>query len=244
MKRMTLAIGVCVCLAAYATAAMAQTEKPATVVKEPATGATITATNKDPAANVTIMTTTEAKPNGRNTVAGAVGTLTVDASPESIGRLEEAAQALMGRANELKAQAAMMKAQVQHLNGTMVGSFSFSGVTFQQRADELLEKWKKAPESDREGIQKELRNVLKEDFQVRLSEHQKEVEQLEAQVKQLREKLDLRKGKQDEIVDFRLQQLLREAQGLGWGTEPEMGARQNRYGAGRGSPAIIEYRGR
>jgi DNA-binding IclR family transcriptional regulator len=42
---------------------------------------------------------------------------------------------------------------------------------------------------------------------------------LEAKVKQLREQLELRRKEQDEIVDFRLKQLLREAQGLGWGTD-------------------------
>ena len=86
---------------------------------------------------------------------------------------------------------------------------------------ELLRKWKAAgSESDRAKVEKELRAVLKSQFEARLGAHQKEIEQLEAKVKQLREQLELRRKKQDEIVDFRLQQLLREAQGLGWGTEP------------------------
>jgi hypothetical protein len=86
---------------------------------------------------------------------------------------------------------------------------------------DLLGKWKAAAnESDRSKVEKDLRQVLKEQFQARLAAHEKEIEQLEAKVKQLREQLDLRRQKQDEIVDFRAQQLLREAQGLGWGTEP------------------------
>jgi polyhydroxyalkanoate synthesis regulator phasin len=89
---------------------------------------------------------------------------------------------------------------------------------------EALRTWKAAgSESDRGRIEKKLREVLKGQFQARLAAHQKEIEQLEAKVKQLREQLELRRTKQDEIVDFRLQQLLREAQGLGWGTEPAMG---------------------
>jgi esterase/lipase len=89
---------------------------------------------------------------------------------------------------------------------------------------QLLEKWKKAKDSEREAVQKDLREAVKKEFQVRLSTHEKEIEQLDAQVKQLREKLDLRRSKQDEIVDFRVQQLVREAQGLGWGTEPKPSA--------------------
>lgn len=90
--------------------------------------------------------------------------------------------------------------------------------------NELLGKWKAAGnESERGKVEKELRQVLKEQFQGRLGAHEKEIEQLEAKVKQLREQLDLRRKKQDEIVDFRAQQLLREAQGLGWGTEPATG---------------------
>jgi hypothetical protein len=85
----------------------------------------------------------------------------------------------------------------------------------------LLDKWKKAKEAEREGIQKDLREALKKEFQAGIAANEKEIAELEAQLKQLREKLDLRRQKQEEIVDFRVQQLLREAQGLGWGTEPE-----------------------
>jgi multidrug resistance efflux pump len=64
-----------------------------------------------------------------------------------------------------------------------------------------------------------MREDLTKRFQARLSAHEKEILQLEAKVKQLREQLELRCKKQDEIVDFRLKQLLREAQGLGWRTD-------------------------
>jgi hypothetical protein len=93
-----------------------------------------------------------------------------------------------------------------------------------QGANELLGKWKAAGnEADRDKLRKQLHEVLKADFQVRLAAHEKEIEQLEGKVKQLRQQLELRRQKQDEIVDFRCQQLIREAQGLGWGTEPATG---------------------
>jgi hypothetical protein len=89
------------------------------------------------------------------------------------------------------------------------------------QTNELLGKWKTAKDdSDRDHVQKQLREHLKTQFQARAAGHEKEIEQLEAKVKELREQLALRRQKEDEIVDFRLQQLLREAQGLGWGTEP------------------------
>jgi len=84
-------------------------------------------------------------------------------------------------------------------------------------AEGLLVKWKTANETDRKGIEKDLRVALKRSFQTRLDADETEVKQLEAQVKQLHEKLDLRRRKQEEIVEFRAQQLLRETQGLGWG---------------------------
>jgi hypothetical protein len=133
--------------------------------------------------------------------------------------LLESADAMRREADKMRAEAERMRREVVGQRTTMMGTFTWSGPTLEQKADALLTKWKQARESDREGIQKELRGVLTEDFKARLGKHQKEIEQLEAQLKQLRDKLNLRTSKQDEIVDFRLQQLLREAQGLGWGTD-------------------------
>ncbi|MGO9110830.1 MAG: hypothetical protein ACLP9L_16540 [Thermoguttaceae bacterium] len=93
--------------------------------------------------------------------------------------------------------------------------------TKMQTVNELVNKWKQARnKSDRDKVQQSLHAALKEQFQARLDAHEKEVEKLETEVKRLREQLELRRTKQDEIVKFRLEQLLRDAQGLGWGTEP------------------------
>ena len=53
-------------------------------------------------------------------------------------------------------------------------------------------------------------------MQTNFARDENEIKELEARVKQLQEKLDLRRQKQDEIVDLHLQQLLHDAQGLGW----------------------------
>jgi hypothetical protein len=86
--------------------------------------------------------------------------------------------------------------------------------------DDLIAKWMASQnDSDRGKNEQELRATLTKQFQERLGVQEKEIEQLEARVKQLREKLELRRKHQDEIITFRIQQLFREAQGLGWGSE-------------------------
>ena len=87
-------------------------------------------------------------------------------------------------------------------------------------ADQTLRQWKAATsESEREQIKAKLRAVLEQEFQQRLEQHEQEIQRLEEKVQQLRDQLEKRRAKQEEIVGFRLEQLLREAQGLGWGTE-------------------------
>jgi hypothetical protein len=84
----------------------------------------------------------------------------------------------------------------------------------------LIDRWKASKDgSERANIEKSLREGLKVEFSRRLAAHENEIKQLEEKVRQLRERLDLRREKQDEIVDNRLQQLLRDAQGLGWGAD-------------------------
>jgi hypothetical protein len=94
----------------------------------------------------------------------------------------------------------------------------------------LIDRWKASKDSaERNDLEKSLREVLKAEFSMRLEAHEKEIKQLEEKVRQLRDRLNLRREKQDEIVDHRLQQLLRDAQGLGWGAE------------GAGGQAIYQY---
>jgi hypothetical protein len=110
----------------------------------------------------------------------------------------------------------------------MMGSFA-RGIGQEPAIDELVEKWRQAPNNqERERIEQNLRDALQAEFQARLTAHEKEVDQLEAEVKRLRQQLELRRQKQADIVRFHLEQLLREAQGLGWGTEPVQGNRTGR----------------
>jgi hypothetical protein len=89
-----------------------------------------------------------------------------------------------------------------------------------RQTQKLIEGWKNSKEgAEREKLETELRALLRREFASRLAVHEREIKKLEEKVRQLRERLALRKEKQEEIVDHRLQQILREAQGLGWGSE-------------------------
>jgi hypothetical protein len=240
---MALAIGVCVCLAAYATAATeqavigAQSDNPppkSVVAKDPKTGATVTHTKGANAAY-----TVEPPPRQAAADVPYSGTVTVNGRAEfQAVLLEKEAKGLLDKAEGLRKEAAALRNYKRPvIYGGSSTAVHWVNRTSEQQAEALLSKWKQAKESDREGIQKELRGVLTEDFKARLGKHQKEIEQLEAQLKQLRDKLNLRTSKQDEIVDFRLQQLLREAQGLGWGTDNK-GTTSTSYFSGSFVPAL------
>ena len=90
----------------------------------------------------------------------------------------------------------------------------------QQRAKQALSAWKTAADdTGKAAAKQQLREALQTTFTLRQKTHEAEVTALEAKIKTLRDQLARRIEKQDEIVDFRLQQLLREAEGLGWGAE-------------------------
>jgi hypothetical protein len=116
------------------------------------------------------------------------------------------------------------------MGGNPYGRESWMGEYGVRRIDprqmqKLIEGWKNSKEAvEREKLETELRALLRREFASRLAVHEREIKQLEDKVRQLRERLALRKDKQEDIVDHRLQQILREAQGLGWGSD-EAGSR-------------------
>jgi hypothetical protein len=90
----------------------------------------------------------------------------------------------------------------------------------EQKVEELVGQWKKAQTApNRDKVEAELHEAVEAQFRASLNLQQLEIAQLEAKAKQLREQLELRGAKQKEIVDFRVQQLLRVEQGLGWNSE-------------------------
>jgi hypothetical protein len=83
---------------------------------------------------------------------------------------------------------------------------------------ELAAKYKSlSDDNERSAVEQELLARVNDQFTVRQALREKELMELEEQVKHLRDLHEKRNGQKDRIVGDRVQLLLREAQGLGWG---------------------------
>ena len=88
-----------------------------------------------------------------------------------------------------------------------------------------------AEDADRQKAKAELAELLGKQFEVQQQIREEEVGQLEARVKKLRALIDKRKEARQTIIEKRLDQLLREAEGLGWNAGGD-GAKHAVYGYG------------
>jgi enoyl-CoA hydratase/carnithine racemase len=90
-----------------------------------------------------------------------------------------------------------------------------SGLTSQ--AEQLAQQLAAAKsDSDRDKIKGQLSENLEKQFDERQKRHEQEIKALEAQVKQLKDLVDKRQENRREIIGARLNQIVKEAQGLGW----------------------------
>jgi hypothetical protein len=71
-------------------------------------------------------------------------------------------------------------------------------------------------DGDREKLKGQLAEVLEKQFDQRQKRHEEEIKQLEAQIKKLKELVDKRQENRREIISSRLNQIVKESQGLGW----------------------------
>ena len=71
-------------------------------------------------------------------------------------------------------------------------------------------------DTDRDKIKTKLGEVLAKQFDQRQKRHEHEIEELEAQVKKLKDLVSKRQENRREIIAQRLDQIIRESQGLGW----------------------------
>jgi hypothetical protein len=71
-------------------------------------------------------------------------------------------------------------------------------------------------DADRDKLRTRLGEVLEKQFDQRQKRHEAEIKSLEAQVKKLRDLVEKRQENRREIIARRLDQILRESQGLGW----------------------------
>ena len=71
-------------------------------------------------------------------------------------------------------------------------------------------------DSDRDKIKGQLTELLEKQFDQRQKRHEDEIKQLEAQIKKLKDLVDKRQENRREIISARLNQIVKESQGLGW----------------------------
>ena len=90
-------------------------------------------------------------------------------------------------------------------------------INLAHEADELARQLGAAKsDSDRDQLKDKLGAVLEKQFDLRQQRHEGEIEALEARVERLKDLVQKRRENRREIVARRLDQILRDAQGLGW----------------------------
>jgi hypothetical protein len=71
-------------------------------------------------------------------------------------------------------------------------------------------------EDERREIRKNLMEVLNQQFDVHIKQQQKELDDLEKQISKLKDVVKKRLDAKSTIVERRLEQLVQDAEGLGW----------------------------
>ncbi len=86
-----------------------------------------------------------------------------------------------------------------------------------QQADQLARQLAEAKsDGDREKLKAQISEVLEKQFDQRQKRHEEEIKELEAQLKRLKDLVDKRQENRRQIITDRLNQIVRESQGLGW----------------------------
>jgi polyhydroxyalkanoate synthesis regulator phasin len=83
-------------------------------------------------------------------------------------------------------------------------------------SQDLVKKLAKAEGESRDKIKAKLSETLDQQFDIRQKRHEDELKALEDQVKKLRDMVQKRKDNRREIIGKRFEQLVRDAEGLGW----------------------------
>ncbi len=87
----------------------------------------------------------------------------------------------------------------------------------QQKSQALLDQYTEAGDDEQKSkIKDQLAEMLEKQFSVQQQLREREVAKIEARVKKLRQTIDKRNEAKRSIIDKRLDQLIREAEGLGW----------------------------
>ena len=97
------------------------------------------------------------------------------------------------------------------------GKWGGEEMKLEQEAQSLVGQYARTEDdSKRSELKKQLSKVLNKQFDAQQKRRNEEVAALEKQLKKVRELMQKRADAKDTIVEKRLDQLLREAEGLGW----------------------------
>jgi flagellar motility protein MotE (MotC chaperone) len=141
------------------------------------------------------------------------------------GQIPTATAAAPADATRPAARSADVTADPNFRNGQQAGTrtlyvndFSTTAYApYDRSLDPLVEQLKEATTDDgRDKIKDQLREILVKQFTARQEKHEKEIADLEAKIKNLRNLVAKRQENRREIVENRLAQIVRDAQGLGW----------------------------
>jgi hypothetical protein len=90
-----------------------------------------------------------------------------------------------------------------------------------EQSGDLARQYAKAEkEEDKKEIRKKLADVLGKQFDAQMDHQQKELVELEKQIASLRSLLKKRQDAKTAIIDRRMEQLIQDAEGLGWRAPP------------------------
>ena len=107
--------------------------------------------------------------------------------------------------------------EIRSNDSLWAAGFASPQQTLQAQSHELAQQYvKSVKDDDKKEIRKKLTEVLDKQFDLHLQEQQKELDELEKQVAKLKAVLRKRKDAKENIVERRFEQLVQEADGLGW----------------------------
>ena len=98
-----------------------------------------------------------------------------------------------------------------------------------RKSEQLAAQYGGAKEDDKKSqLRTQLRETLEKQFQLQEQRREQELVKIEERLKSLRELMQKRKDARQTIIDRRLDQLLRDAEGLGWNAPTTGGSSSSR----------------
>ena len=116
-----------------------------------------------------------------------------------------------------------------------MAEFAEAEATLAAKADELLAQYAAADApDDQRQLKDQLRDTLAKQFDVQRQRRELELTRIEERVQKLRDQIKKRNDARETIIDRRFEQLIDEADGLGWG-QPTTVSTRGKSGVGSGS---------